>query len=165
MLNAVFVNVFFPTASEKQAVYPNQPSRTTQTETSTEAFAVLPPLTTSTSASNSTYNIMRRSLKNKETLLTAAFILCYQGAEVSIAGWVVSFLIVSRKGVPSEVGYVASGFWSGITVGRLALSHVAHKFGERRSVIALILGSLVFEILVWAVPNVISNAGKCQNTS
>jgi len=103
---------------------------------------------------------MRRSLRNKETLLTAAFILCYQGAEVSIAGWVVSFLIVSRKGNPSEVGYVASGFWSGITVGRLALSHVAYKFGERRFVIALILGSLVFEALVWAVPNVISNAGK-----
>lgn len=67
-------------------------------------------------------------------------------------------MIASRNGDPAEVGYVASGFWAGITIGRFALSPACHRFGEKRSVYCLILGSIIFQILVWTVPNIISNA-------
>ena len=55
-----------------------------------------------------------RALKNRTTLVGALFIFAYQGAEVSISGWVISFLITVRHGDPARVGYVTAGFWVGI---------------------------------------------------
>jgi fucose permease len=58
---------------------------------------------------------------NKPTLLGSAFIFFYQGAEVAISGWVISFLVQFRHGDPSKVGFVTSGFWGGVTLGPLTV--------------------------------------------
>lgn len=50
---------------------------------------------------------MMKSFKSKVVLLGALFIFSYQGAEVSISGWVISFLITARNGDPASVGYVS----------------------------------------------------------
>ena len=102
--------------------------------------------------------MLKQAFKNKTTVLGSLFIFCYQGAEVSISGWVISFLISYRHSSPAHVGYVTSGFWAGITLGRFLLSHPAHKFGEKKSVFLLILGAAAFQLLVWLVPNVIGEA-------
>jgi len=102
--------------------------------------------------------MLKKALNNRTTLLGALFIFAYQGAEVSISGWVISFLINYRDGHPAHVGYVTSGFWAGITIGRFVLVQPAHKIGARISVVALIAGSAAFQLLVWLVPNVIGDA-------
>lgn len=56
-------------------------------------------------------------MSDKPTVLGAFFIFAYQGAEVAISGWIISFLVQMRHGDPSKVGFVTSGFWGGITVG------------------------------------------------
>jgi len=71
---------------------------------------------------------------------------------------VISFLIVTRHGDPSSVGYVTAGFWAGITLGRFLLSFPARKIGEKRFVYGLVTGAAAFELLVWFVPNVIGDA-------
>ncbi|KAI1304840.1 major facilitator superfamily transporter [Xylaria venustula] len=91
-------------------------------------------------------------------LLGAIFIFAYQGAEVSISGWVISFFIAARGGNPSAVGNFTSGFWGGITLGRFALSPVGARIGEKRFVYLLTLGAAVFQLLVWLVPNLIGEA-------
>jgi fucose permease len=101
---------------------------------------------------------MYSALSSRIVLLGALFIFAYQGAEVSISGWVISFLITSRNGDPSSVGYVTAGFWAGITLGRFLLSAPAHKVGEKRFVYGVVVGAAVFELLVWLVPNVIGDA-------
>jgi fucose permease len=101
---------------------------------------------------------MLKFFKSKTVILGALFIFAYQGAEVSISGWVISFLISTRHGNPSAIGYVTSGFWGGITLGRFLLSHPAHKIGEKLFVYGMVIGSAVFELLVWQVPNVIGDA-------
>lgn len=101
---------------------------------------------------------MFSSLKMNLVLLGSSFIFAYQGAEVSISGWVISFLIETREGAPSSVGYVTSGFWGGITLGRFLLAHPAQKIGEKRFVYGLVIGALAMQLLVWFVPNVIGNA-------
>ncbi|KAF6831729.1 MFS efflux [Colletotrichum musicola] len=98
---------------------------------------------------------MFSALRTRVVLLGALFIFAYQGAEVSIAGWVISFLITVRKGDPNAVGYVTAGFWAGITIGRLVLSHPAHRIGEKPFVVFATCGAAVFQVLVWWVPNVI----------
>lgn len=101
---------------------------------------------------------MFSALSSRVVLLGALFIFAYQGAEVSISGWVISFLIASRNGDPSSVGYVTAGFWAGITLGRFLLSAPAHKMGEKKFVYGVVVGAAVFELLVWLVPNVIGDA-------
>jgi fucose permease len=102
--------------------------------------------------------LLGRALRTKTTYLAAIFIFSYQGGEVAISGWVISYLIHYRKGDPSQVGNVTAGFWGGITVGRFALTHFAHKIGEKRSVFLLIVGAAAFQLLVWLVPSIIGNA-------
>ncbi|KAL8947842.1 MAG: hypothetical protein Q9222_005913 [Ikaeria aurantiellina] len=104
-------------------------------------------------ASKST--LLKQALRNKTTILGSLFIFAYQGAEVSISGWVISFLISYRHGDPSRVGYVTAGFWAGITIGRFTLTHLAHKIGEKSAVVGLIVGATLFQFLVWFVPNVV----------
>lgn len=70
----------------------------------------------------------------------------------------ISFLISYRHGTPSRVGYVTAGFWAGITVGRFALTHPAHRIGEKTAVVGLTVGATLFQLLVWFVPNVIGDA-------
>lgn len=54
---------------------------------------------------------LKLALKNKVTIFGALFIFAYQGAEVSISGWIISYLINYRDGDPAKVGYVTAGFW------------------------------------------------------
>src|SRR4029077_15075396 len=87
----------------------------------------------------------------------AIFIFAYQGAEVSISGWIVSFMIAYRGGSPAHVGYVSAGFWAGIMVGRFALFSL-HSLGGKVAVFVAVLGTLCLQLLVWLVPNIIGDA-------
>ncbi|KAF2467667.1 MFS general substrate transporter [Lindgomyces ingoldianus] len=101
---------------------------------------------------------LKLALKNRVTVFGALFIFAYQGAEVSISGWVISFLIKYRDGDPASVGYVTAGFWGGITVGRFVLTHLAPKIGEKNFVVGLVIGSMAFQLLAWLIPNIVGNA-------
>lgn len=59
----------------------------------------------------SKFHDLKLALKSRVTVFGALFIFAYQGAEVSISGWVISFLINYRGGDPASVGYVTAGFW------------------------------------------------------
>ena len=124
----------------------------------TPAANPLQPTPSNPAGTSSRLALLKQALKNQTTVLGALFIFAYQGAEVSISGWVISFLISYRHSSPAHVGYVTSGFWTGICLGRFALSHPAHKIGEKRAVVFLILSATVFQLLVWLIPNVIGEA-------
>ncbi|KAI0419262.1 major facilitator superfamily transporter [Xylaria grammica] len=111
-----------------------------------------------TAAPRAELSAMLRAFKSRVVLLGATFIFAYQGAEVSISGWVISFLIATRNGNPSSVGNVTSGFWGGITLGRFVLSPIGARVGEKRFVYFLTVGAAVFQLLVWFVPNIIGEA-------
>ncbi|RDW66422.1 hypothetical protein BP6252_10057 [Coleophoma cylindrospora] len=128
------------------------------------------------------WKAIRKVVANRPTFLGALFIFTYQGAEVAISGWVISFLVQIRHGDPSRVGFVTAGFWGGITLGRFTLSFLAHRFGERPSVFIMTVGvrittpspllswdhpvpnhpvpqqALAIEFLVWFLPSVAGSA-------
>lgn len=66
---------------------------------------------TATEDAASKFKNLKLALKNKVTIIGALFIFAYQGAEVSISGWFISYLINYRNGDPAKVGYVTAGFW------------------------------------------------------
>ncbi|KAK3489716.1 major facilitator superfamily domain-containing protein [Neurospora crassa] len=101
---------------------------------------------------------MVSALSNRVVLLGALFIFAYQGAEVSISGWVNTFLMDSRHVHDGSVGYVTAGFWGGITLGRFLLAPPAHRIGEKLFVVIVVVGACAFQLVVWLVPNLVGNA-------
>ncbi|UPK90835.1 hypothetical protein LCI18_001770 [Fusarium solani-melongenae] len=83
------------------------------------------------------------------TLLFSGFMLLYVGAEVTIGGWLVTFMLNVRNGTPSASSLVASGFWIGITVGRFALGWITSYFGEKIMVSAYLIIAIGLELAFW----------------
>lgn len=99
------------------------------------------------------------AFKDYRSWLGCIFVSFYQGSEVSLGGWVVTFILTYRKGNPSSVGYVSSGFWAGVTVGRFLLTTILiNKLGSRRSILILIALIVPFDILTWLIPETIAAA-------
>ncbi|KAK5996926.1 Bypass of stop codon 6-like protein [Cladobotryum mycophilum] len=96
-----------------------------------------------------TYGLTLEVLRNKVTLLLSAFMLLYVGAEVTIGGWLLTFMINVRNGSPSDSSLVASGFWIGITVGRFALGWFTGWVGERPMVFLYLLVAIGLELGFW----------------
>jgi fucose permease len=65
------------------------------------------------------------------TWLCAAFLLGYVGTEVALGGWIVTFMMRVRHGGAFASGMTATGFWIGITVGRVVLGFVTPRIGEK----------------------------------
>lgn len=103
-------------------------------------------------------SLVRLSLRNKVTWLLALFTMAYQGTEVAIGGWVVTYLIDYRGGNPDQVGYVAAGFWAGLTLGRFVLVAPCQRWGPKRSVVILTIFLIVLIILTWLIPSIIGAA-------
>jgi len=54
----------------------------------------------------------KQVMKTRTVHLLAFFILIYVGVEVTIGGWIVTYIIQVRGGGPSA-GYISSGFFGG----------------------------------------------------
>ena len=68
------------------------------------------------------------------TWLCALFLLGYVGMEVALGGWIVEFMIRVRHAANFASGMSATGFWLGMTVGRVALGFVTPKIGEKLAI-------------------------------
>lgn len=79
------------------------------------------------------------------TWLCALFLLGYVGVEVALGGWIVTFMIRVRHGGAFASGMTATGFWLGITVGRVVLGFVTPRVGEKVAVsVSDVLGNRTF---------------------
>ncbi|KAI0703690.1 MFS general substrate transporter [Cerioporus squamosus] len=89
--------------------------------------------------------------------LMAFFIFTYVGVEVTIGGWIVTYVINERHGGANS-GYISSGFWAGLTVGRIALLWFNKKMGEWRVIFIYVLLVLGLELVVWLVDSLLPSA-------
>lgn len=48
---------------------------------------------------------------------------------VSVGGWIVEFMIKARHGGEYESGLIPTGFWAGVTVGRILLGFANEYLG------------------------------------
>ncbi|KAB8077882.1 major facilitator superfamily domain-containing protein [Aspergillus leporis] len=101
---------------------------------------------------------LRATLANRAVWILNGFFFLYAGAEVASGGWIVQFMISVRHGDPKKVGYIASGFWTGFTLGRVVLADITHKFGERRMVFFYLALAVVMQLMFWFVPSIPVNA-------
>lgn len=102
----------------------------------------------------STESNFKQIFRLKNMHILAAFILIYVGVEVTIGGWIVSYVIDERGGGPDS-GYISSGFFAGLMIGRLLLLWVNEKVGEWLVIFIYSLLAIGLELVVWLVPSLI----------
>ncbi|OJJ06761.1 hypothetical protein ASPVEDRAFT_140661 [Aspergillus versicolor CBS 583.65] len=87
------------------------------------------------------------------TWILAFFLLGYVGLEVAIGGWVVTFLMRVRDGAEFASGMGSTGYWLGITVGRVVLGFVTPRIGEKLAIAIYLLLAIAFCLIFWLVPS------------
>jgi len=100
----------------------------------------------------------REALRNKITWLCAFFLLFYVGVEVSLGGWLVTFMLKVRHGEPFASGLVVTGFWLGLTFGRVTLGFVTGRIGEKIAIAGYLLICMGLELCFWLIPNFVASA-------
>ncbi|EIT76160.1 bypass of stop codon protein, putative [Aspergillus oryzae 100-8] len=85
--------------------------------------------------------------------LSSFVLLFYVGVEVTVGGWIVTIMMEVRHAAPFPSGMTATGFWLGITAGRVVLGFVTARLGEKLSVQIYISCAIVCALIVWLVPN------------
>ncbi|KDQ09339.1 hypothetical protein BOTBODRAFT_37096 [Botryobasidium botryosum FD-172 SS1] len=138
LINCIFLNVVFRLKSQEQAL-------------SKAGIVVVESGATNESGK------MKQIMKVKTVHVLALFIFVYVGVEVTIGGWIVTYSLKVRGGGPSA-GYIASGFFGGLMLGRIVLIWVTRKVGARQVVYMYIALCIALEITVWFVPSLIENA-------
>jgi fucose permease len=87
--------------------------------------------------------------------LAAIFLAIYVGIEISVGNWGFSFLTEERQQGVLLAGWVVSGYWLGLTLGRFALNRLAESVGV--GVVSLTAGCLAGTVgsalLVWLLPS------------
>ncbi|KJA21447.1 hypothetical protein HYPSUDRAFT_67788 [Hypholoma sublateritium FD-334 SS-4] len=99
----------------------------------------------------------KQVMMTRSVHLFAFFVLIYVGVEVTIGGWIVTFIIDVRKGGSSS-GFISSGFFGGLCVGRILLLWVNKKVGERLVLFIYAGIAIALELTIWFVPSLIQNA-------
>lgn len=86
------------------------------------------------------------------TWCCSIFFLGYVGIEVALGGWIVKFMLEVRDGEDFASGMTATGFWMGITVGRLVLGFVTPRIGEKLAIAIYLPLTMALELIFWLVP-------------
>ncbi|KAB8213874.1 major facilitator superfamily domain-containing protein [Aspergillus novoparasiticus] len=90
------------------------------------------------------------SLGLVSTWIISLFLLVYVGIEVTVGGWVFTFLVDLRNTPPSVAGVVTFMYWGGLTVGRVCLGFITPYFKRQRLVIVVyLLACVVCHIGFW----------------
>jgi fucose permease len=82
----------------------------------------------------------------------AFFLLFYVGGEVSLGNWSYSLLTRGRGGLPLISGWIVSGYWLGLTLGRLLLGSVAKRIGDKKLIQFCLIGVIVGLLIIWIAP-------------
>ncbi|KAI0720738.1 MFS general substrate transporter [Cerioporus squamosus] len=98
-------------------------------------------------------NKYKQILSLKEVHFIAAFALIYVGLEVTMGGWSVTYILEERNGSSSS-GYIASGFFGGLMLGRVSLMWLNKMLGNRLALFLYAVVAIGLEITVWLVPTV-----------
>ncbi|PBK95890.1 MFS general substrate transporter [Armillaria gallica] len=98
----------------------------------------------------------RQLLRTRTVHLLGLFSLVYVGTEVTIGGWIVTFIQRVREGGPSS-GYISSGFFAGLTIGPLVLLWVTEKLGNHPAFYLYSVIAIGLELVIWFVPSLIAD--------
>jgi len=103
-------------------------------------------------------NVLAATLRVPLVWIAALFMLIYVGAEVSIGSWSYSFLTEERHAPILLAGWMVSGYWIGLTLGRFTLARVALRVRNKRLIQGCFVGVITGVLLVWLLPSFVASA-------
>ena len=96
------------------------------------------------------------------TWIVTLFLFSYLGTEVSLGTWMYSFLTEQRQQPTLFSAWIVSGYWMGLTLGRIVLAKLASRLTERVAIQICIMGTLLGILLTWLIPiDIVSAIGLC----
>ncbi len=98
-------------------------------------------------------NVLVLALRLRVVWIGALFLLFYVGTEVSLGSWSYTFLTEERHLPTLFSGWAVSGYWFGLTIGRLTLARLAERGGGKRLIQGCLGGVAVGVVLIWVAPN------------
>ncbi len=95
------------------------------------------------------------ALRRPEVLLATAFLCVYVGLEVTVGNWGFSYLTQLRGTGELLAGWVVSGYWLGITLGRFVVNAAARRIGASTAAMmyAMVAGVCGCSALLWVAPD------------
>lgn len=100
----------------------------------------------------------REALKVRVTWILMLYFFAYVGAEITLGGWIVTFMLRVRSASPFQSGMGSTAYYIGMTVGRMGLGFVTEHFGERICVTVYLACAIGMELIFWLVPKFIVSA-------
>lgn len=109
-------------------------------------------------------NLLGATLALPIVWIASLFLLIYVGVETSVGSWAYSFLLEARAQSTLSAGWIASGYWLGLTLGRFLIQRQAERM--HIGIVALMYGCIASIILglllIWLVPvGVVAAIGFC----
>lgn len=103
-------------------------------------------------------NVLGDTLKQRVVWIVALFMLFYVGSEITLGNW--SFSILTEERHQSELlsGSLVSGYWLGLTLGRLALAPLSSRISDQWLIRSCLMGVVTGVLLLWLVPLAIASA-------
>ena len=98
--------------------------------------------------------LLGAALRTPAVLVAGLFLAAYVGLEISVGNWGFSFLTAGRALPELLAGYTISGYWLGLTVGRLVITPITGRagLGPAGSTFVCLAGVIAIGLLVLASP-------------
>jgi len=94
-------------------------------------------------------------LKYRFIWLFAFFSLFYAGAEISLGDWGYSFLTQYRSEGTVISGWLMSGYWFGLTMGRVIIAPLTHQLGSKKIInlclVGVIAGVFILNLMTFSL--------------
>lgn len=94
-------------------------------------------------------NVLAAALRLRTVWIAALFLAFYVGGEVSLGNWGYSLLTEERRQAPLLSAWAVSGFWLGLTLGRLVLGRLSARLGDKAMIQWCLVGVVAGLVLVW----------------
>lgn len=82
---------------------------------------------------------MKGAISHTVTWMVSIFLFIYVATEVSLGGWISTFMTVINGGSLSDANTITTSFWASLTAGRMILGFVTPKFDEHLAVLTYLL--------------------------
>ncbi|KAK8002012.1 MFS general substrate transporter [Apiospora marii] len=100
--------------------------------------------------------------RSRALWLLSLFYFFNFGALLTAGGWVVEFLTTrtttSGSSSSPAVGYVPTGLYGGLLLGRLLLAEPTFRLGERRMLLAYSAACAALQLVFWLQPSLVASA-------
>ncbi|KAH8677271.1 major facilitator superfamily transporter [Xylariales sp. PMI_506] len=100
----------------------------------------------------------RTVIRSPIVWLAAFFLLGYVGAEVSLGGWIISFMLTERGAAAFPAGLSATFFWLAFTIGRMVLGFITGRIGEKLAITVYLIIAIALQLLYWLIPSFVASA-------